>query len=432
MKILWICNIMLPDIAEKLHKEYSNKEGWLTGILSRLKAADRAEDITLGICFPVEKKDTGFCRTLDLSADETKPFLVECFGIAEDLTRPEIYDDRLETEFSCIFDTFKPELVHIFGTEFPHTLAAARTFKNPGHLLIGLQGIISECADCYTAGLSKETVRHNTFRDIIKRDGILKQQEKFYRRGIHEKEALQLTGNVTGRTLFDKDMTVRMNPMAVYYAMNETMRQPFYQDKWELPYCRKHRIFFSQADYPLKGFHILLEALPSILLHYPDTEIVVAGNSVVKYRTWKDKIKIGGYGQYLRKYMNDWELTSRVEFLGKLTAEEMKEQYLLCHTFVCASALENSPNSVAEAMLLGTPVVASKTGGIPSMITDGKEGLLFEKENPQELAKSILKLWESEELCLQLSQAGSDRARITHNPQRNYERLLEIYHQILD
>ena len=40
MKILWICNIMLPAIAQALGEEYSVKEGWLTGILNRLLAEE--------------------------------------------------------------------------------------------------------------------------------------------------------------------------------------------------------------------------------------------------------------------------------------------------------------------------------------------------------------------------------------------------------
>ena len=59
MKILWICNIMLPAIAQTLGEEYSVKEGWLTGILNRLLAEeakggsqieDTAGKIELGIC----------------------------------------------------------------------------------------------------------------------------------------------------------------------------------------------------------------------------------------------------------------------------------------------------------------------------------------------------------------------------------------------
>lgn len=52
MKVLWICNIMLPVIAEALHKEASNKEGWLSGLLEQV-AAENSSDLELAVAFPV-------------------------------------------------------------------------------------------------------------------------------------------------------------------------------------------------------------------------------------------------------------------------------------------------------------------------------------------------------------------------------------------
>ena len=53
MKVLWVCNIMLPVIAEALHKEASNKEGWLSGLLEQV-AAENSSDLELAVAFPVQ------------------------------------------------------------------------------------------------------------------------------------------------------------------------------------------------------------------------------------------------------------------------------------------------------------------------------------------------------------------------------------------
>ena len=108
----------------------------------------------------------------------------------------------------------------------------------------------------------------------------------------------------------------------------------------------------------------------------------------------------------------------------------MKQQYLNCHTFVCASSLENSPNSVGEAMLLGTPVVASNTGGITSMVEHEKEGLLFEKGNVKELAEAIIRTWEDNSLIDKITAGAKVRARKTHNADENYGALMEMYRDI--
>lgn len=59
MKVLWLCNIMLPAIAQELELPYSNREGWLTGIYERIcrekKRNGNGMGIELGICFPMDE-----------------------------------------------------------------------------------------------------------------------------------------------------------------------------------------------------------------------------------------------------------------------------------------------------------------------------------------------------------------------------------------
>lgn len=425
MRVLWVCNIMPPVVGQYLGKECSVKEGWISGILARL--AKEKEEIELGICYPVA----------DVMEEAREDILLEnknitCYGYFEDTVHPENYGGEvLEKRFQKILDDFKPEVLHIFGTEYGHSLAAARAMNNPGKTLIGLQGVISECAKEYMADLSVDVQSQVSFRDWLKKDSMKQQQEKFFVRGEREKEVLKLCGHVTGRTEFDKNAAKVMNPNAIYHPMNETMRGEFYDGQWDINLCKKHSIFFSQADYPLKGFHYLLQALKEVKKKYPDVTVKVAGNSLVNYQTLKDKIKISAYGKYLRKLVKEIGMENSITFLGRLSAEEMKRQYLDCHTFVCASSLENSPNSVGEAMLLGTPVVASNTGGIPSMVIHEKEGLLFEKGKIEALATAIIRTWEDNLLVDEMTANARKRARKTHDADENYKTLLSIYRRII-
>ena len=82
-------------------------------------------------------------------------------------------------------------------------------------------------------------------------------------------------------------------------------------------------------------------------------------------------------------------------------------------------------------MLLGVPVVASNTGGIPSMIVREKEGLLFEKGNITELAKSIMRTWEEDAKVDVMNENAIVRARKTHDADENNRTLLEIYRDII-
>lgn len=427
-KVLWVCNIMLPAIARKLNLPYSNREGWLSGIFGRV--LQKEAPFELGVCFPAMGEVAGM--------QDGKMVLqgVACYAFSEDLGHPERYDDRMEGRFAEILQDFQPDILHIFGTEFPHSLAAVRAFGKPEQTLIGIQGLCSEIAKIYMAGLPEKVQRQVTFRDLIRKDSLRQQQEKFVLRGENEIRAIQGCGNITGRTKFDREGTAAVNPGAVYYPMNETMRGEFYRGRWEMERCEKHSLFLGQGDYPLKGMHFVLQAMAQLLPEYPDLKLYVAGNSVIGHETWKQRLKLPAYGKYLLELIRRYGLEDRVIMLGKLDAEQMKERFLACHTFVCPSVLENSPNTVGEAMLLGVPVAASDAGGIPDMVTDGKDGILFQMGNVEALAEAVSRLWDEEKdpegltLAQRLSGQAAKRALEVHDGERNYLRLLEIYRQI--
>lgn len=428
MRVLWVCNIMLPMVAEKLHMESNVKEGWITGILTRLIKEGKNSGITLGVAFPASENMAHFH---DVYVFNEMP--VECFGFYEDMGRLDQYQFDIERRMEDIMNQFQPDVVHIFGTEYPHALAAARACNDPSKILVGIQGVISIYAKGYLADLPQKVYESVTFRDRLKEDSILQQQEKYRKRGEMEIKTTRIAGNITGRTDFDKSFAIETNEDAVYYPMNETMRPCFYEGSWSSESCNKHTIFVSQADYPIKGLHYLLEAMPKILNEFPDARIVTAGNNILRNKGLLGRIKVSAYAKYLEELIDKNGLRDKITFLGRISAEEMKEQYLKSHVFVCPSVLENSPNSVAEAMLLGTPVVAARVGGIPSMITDRKEGLLYTVNDVDELADRVIELWKDESvlpLSGRLAKAAVARARAAHDPETNFKRLIEIYKDI--
>ncbi len=419
MKVLWLCNIMLPAIAQAMNLTFSNREGWLTGTYERF-IREEDNQVELGICFPVSEQE-------ELSSFEIDK--VKCYGFRENLNTPEIYDAHLEEQFRKILADFQPDVVHVFGTEFPHARALVRVWDRPERILLGIQGLCYKIAEVYTQGLPEPVVRRVTFRDLLRRDSLRQQQQKFARRGEYEKEVIAAVEHITGRTGFDRKCVARIHPKAIYHHMNETMRDCFYSGKWEIEACEPGSIFLSQGDYPVKGFHYMLQAMPAVLKKCPKAHLYVAGNSIVDCASWKDKIKISSYGKYLRSLIREFGLEDKITILGKLDGEAMKEQFLRSSVFVCPSIIENSPNAVSEAMLLGLPVVAAAVGGIPDMITDGEEGLLYEAGDIAALAEAIGKAWEKE-TALTISAGAAKRAARTHDRNNNYERLMEIYHEI--
>lgn len=423
---------MPPAIGEILGVECSVKEGWISGILEKM--IEKEEEIILGICYPVLKKSYPGGRKIRLYSQRSqKKKNITCYEFEENTVKPQLYQAKeLEEQIKKIIQDFSPELLHIFGTEYGHALAAVKSFPQKQKILVGLQGMVGVCAKEYMADLPQNIQKRKTFRDVIKKDTLLEQQKKFFIRAKREEEILKLTGCVTGRTLFDDETSKKINPKLIYYKMNETMRKEFYEGQWSLEHCNPYRIFFSQADYPLKGFHHMVKAAGSLKEKYPTLKIYVAGNSITGYGTLKEKLKISAYGKYLRELIQQEGMENKIIFLGKLSADEMKKQYLLSHCYVCASSIENSPNSLAEAMLLGVPVVASNAGGIPSVMEGGTEGLLFERNDWKSLADSIESIWKDETRINHISQKGRKRAKELYNPETNYNRLIEIYNQMME
>lgn len=431
MRILWLTNFIPPVFGDKLGIDSNNKEGWISGILSELMA-NCPRDMKLYIAVPTPVLfPEGYIGDFDG---------VSLYGYRE--LSSEIYSENLEKDFSKILELLNPDVIHIFGTEYPHTRAMLEAVNKDGEklgistdrVLIGMQGVCGEIWKHYLDGVPRYIARKNSFRDILKKDGLKKQVKKFETRAKNERRALSLTGNVTGRTAFDKAYIDKWAKDATYYSMNESLRPEFYGKKWECDKCEPHTIFASQGNYPVKGLHYLIPAFEKLLANYPDARLVVAGDNITKHKSIKDKLKLQAYAKYLLKLEKEVaEATGKpfkVDYVGSLKTADMLETYMKASVFVCPSTVENSPNSLGEAMLMGMPVVAAKVGGIPSMVKDREEGLLYEAGNIDQMVKCISDIWDDAILRNTICTGAARRAAATHDRETNYLRLMEIYKSI--
>lgn len=411
MKLLWLCNMMPGKVKEKISGKATSGGLWVDHVLSDL----RGLDMKIRILCPGD----GISGELD----EKCSFATFKEGLAY------VYLPELEKQFGEELKNWQPDVIHIWGTEYGHTLAMVNAADKAGVLnkcAISIQGLCSVYAGHYAEGVPFDVQRKSTFRDLIRKDNILQQKKKFALRGELEVKALEKICHVIGRTDWDKACTKRVNPGVQYHFCNETLRTPFYEGQWSYEGCRKHRIFAPSCLYPIKGFHYVMEAFAQVRKAYPDATLAVPGKSFLN----RDKLRQEGYQKYLVDLAERLGIAERIEFMGKLSAEEMKAEFLKANVFALPSTIENSPNSLGEAMLLGVPCVAADVGGVSNLMTHGEEGYVYQSTAAYMLSYYIQQVFAMKEKAARLGTAAREHAGKTHDPEKNLGDLLGIYKKL--
>jgi glycosyltransferase involved in cell wall biosynthesis len=423
MRILWLCNIPLPIIAQNLSLSNALSGGWLVGLSNDLMQVPQIE---LAICFPTIK-------ARGLTSGKINNMQYYC--IPQNRNSFTKYDARTETLFMNVLSDYSPQIIHIWGTEFPHTLAMVKACKNVGidrKVVISIQGLVSVIYRHYLKSLPNKICNRHSLRDFIRQDSLKQAQEKLRKRGIYEIEALKNVENIIGRTDWDRACTELINPKAKYYFCNETLRDEFYKHEWDINSCERNSIFMSQASSPIKGLHFMLEALSEIVKRYPNAHLYVAGNNITDTSSLFAKAKISAYGNYLKSLIQKYNLENNVTFTGGLNESQMCERYLRSHVFVSASTIENSPNSIGEAMILGVPVISSDVGGVKNLMIHEIDGFIYQHDAPYMLTHYISELFGNDALALRFSENARDHAMRTHNRDVNTQTLISIYNDIIN
>lgn len=406
IKIVWIVNIIMPFPAEFFKFNTNCFGGWLIGSLEQFRENNEYELAIVSVYSGNEIKK--------VSDKNITYYLIP-------------NNSKLKQSCQSILTEFKPDIIHLHGSEYTHTSKIIECETN-AKIVLSLQGIVSVIGRKYLSGLTnKEIISTITVRDIIKKDTIFNQKRKFIERGIKEIEIFKKVHAVIGRTLWDKSVTYSIDNELPYYHNNESLRESFYKSKWNITNIKRYRIYISQGSYTIKGFHVFLDALNIVKKIYPDVEVIVAGENIIDRG-----IKISGYGKLLLKKMKTYDTIKNVKFLGLQTEEQTVKNMLSSHITIVPSYIENSSNSLGEAMLLGVPSIAAYTGGTPSMIRDGYDGYLYSYSDYEVLAFKIISLFNDDELCKNISINSIKTATERHDKSKNFFELTKIYEKIIN
>jgi glycosyltransferase involved in cell wall biosynthesis len=286
------------------------------------------------------------------------------------------------------------DLLHLHGSELQ---LPAMTAGLPVPMLLSVQGIVSEYAKVVPATFS-----------------MLK--FLWTMAGLYERRYLPMVKNFSCRTHWDKKHTARLSPGCTIYHNWETIRPEFFAAADEPSPAQTARLqaLFVGGNQVIKGFKEMLIGY-NLIRQKADIKLIIVGRlapeDVQQVIQQLNLQHIGPDDVECRRFQTAAEL-----------AALYRESFCLLHP----SYIDNSPNSVCEAQLVGLPVVASNVGGVSSLITEGETGLLCTLE-PETLAQQTLRLYADPGLHQRISLQAQAEARYRHDPAAIIKRTLAIY-----
>lgn len=412
MKVLWFSPVPLPAILRRAgHDDKGIGGHWVTALAEKLTART---DVELAIVTAAQGlKDASFTEgnvhyCVIGQPKRFRPFAMRKLDIS--------------SAVACVED-FKPDIVHVHGTERFFGLLKARGFVTAPEV-VSLQGILrpySTWTNYFGALTPMQILASTRIAELVLGLGLLWNYRDMRRGAERETEILQHADAVLGRTSWDRAQVHSQNPRARYFHVGEILREEFAKSTWDISRVARHSIIYTNAGHPRRGTEVLLGAMQILKEEFPDISLRLAGHVS----------KRSGYGRFLRGQIRAAGLERNVGLLGYLSAAQMAGELTRAHVFAIASYIENSPNSLAEAMTIGMPCVASYVGGIPDMVETGKTGILFPAGDAEMLADSIRRVFRDDDLAKRIGAEARHVALRRHDPNAVVSQLLNAYREIL-
>lgn len=417
MIVLWFANTPCEAI-EKLSNTPVTGGGWLYALSQELK---NSSEIELHIAFY-------WGKTLE-------PFVYK--GIhyhpvlrSGDNSKIGRYIHRVRSQFSCCYDSVevprllkiisqvKPDIIHIHGSEENFGLIA--NYIDSDKICLSIQGMLSPYLNKYFSGIPKEIAKkHSSFIRRLLLDDTLAAYRRFNRNASREIQIYGKIHNIIGRTQWDEKCSLAMNPSRSYYVCNEILREDFFKNEWHAPNNKKFTIISTISNGLWKGVETI----------YQTAKVLLAAGFIFE---WKiigiDATDIKA--RLSERYTSFNSNSPCISFRGRKSSSDMISELLSSDLFVQVSRIENSPNSLCEAMLLGMPIIATFVGGTSSMLQDGEEGVLVQEGEPYVLAGSIINCKLEYNKFVKMGLNARKRALVRHNPKNVVNELLNVYKSI--
>ena len=183
------------------------------------------------------------------------------------------------------------------------------------------------------------------------------------------------------------------------------------------PELRQKEILFAGTVIPRKGYADLIRGFAKIANLHPDWKVVIAGNGEI------DKAKA---------IATNCGIEKQVKFLGWVTGGAKDEAFQRASIYCLASDGEGFPMGVLDAWAYGIPCVVTPVGGLPDIVVDGENALVFPVGDVDILARQLERMISDDGLRVKIAKSSLNLAHTTFNIENINKQLGRIYSTIMN
>lgn len=418
MKVLWFTPT--PCGASKKLESTTASGGWLSSLEQKLKE-NKAIELHVAFYYPKKIKnfiynevhyypiyDKRQSSKINLLINNYKEYF---WG----------FENHNFEELKKIINKIKPDIIHYHGSEQDYGLLQKEVLNIPS--VISIQGVLNSCYEKLYSGMPLNLV--SKYENILSKIFLTtaKMNDKRFAYGAkREREILYASKHVIGRTDFDKHTTLAMAPNAQYHIGNEILREEFYHHIWTPKESRGD--FFTITSIISSGFYKGLEVVLRTAINLKRLNFNFKWIVIGQTESSKD-------AKIISKWIKKEYIKNNIIMVGKKNASEIIEILKNSDIYCQTGHIENSPNSLCEAMILGMPIIASYAGGTCSILEHNKEGYLLQDGDSYSLAGALIEIFRNYEKAKVWGKSARDRALKRHNPSKVSQEYFNIYKTIL-
>jgi glycosyltransferase involved in cell wall biosynthesis len=414
MKVLWFTNTPSLYVAEE-HSYYGG--GWIESLEREIRSE---KEIELGIAF-LSKNDSG-----EKNVENVKYFPLNSRqnSVMKLISRYSVRIENQSTNKNIIqlINEFKPDLIHVFGTE---GVFASLVVDLKVPVVIHLQGLITPYLNSFfPSSISAYSLVFNKYLlvDNLLGRGIYFHYLQMRKKAIREQYFLSRSKYIVGRTDWDKMISNLYASNANYFFINEVLRPAFYKHHNLNTPLDRVVIVTTISNTIYKGLDIILK-----------TADLIKKNLDVKF-VWK-VIGISEEEKMVKFFEKHLGINSskvNVEYCGVLNEDSLVENLKNCSLFIHPSYIDNSPNSICEAQIMGLPVIACNAGGVSSLIEDKETGYLVPTNSPHNIVSLVKEYSISSSKFNLVGKKAKIIAEKRHNKNDIKTATINLYRKLLD